>query len=116
MTLVVFLLLFITSTQAAASQTCLKGPTTFYGSLRGTAFSDFNYLVQNESSNWYFRLITVMLCQDDNGNLNGLQGQLGAYRQIDGVYLESITSNVAGNVSGSCEFLTVDPSIEEFFE
>jgi hypothetical protein len=67
------LCLFISVASATVSTTCLKNSPTFYGVTGGTAFSDYVYLVQNESANWYYRLTTVMMCTDINGNLNGLQ-------------------------------------------
>ena len=98
----VLLVLCLTVANAAVSLSCLKNSPTFYGVSGGTAFSDYVYLVQNESANWYYRLITVMLCTDSNGNLNGMQAKVGMYSQIDGGILDHINSNIAGNVSGFC--------------
>ena len=69
----ILLSLVISVASAAVSTTCLKNSSTFYGVSGGTAFSDYVYLVQNESVDWYYRLTTVMLCTDNNGNLNGMQ-------------------------------------------
>lgn len=72
----ILLTLFVTAASAAVSTTCLRMPATFYGAAGGTAFSDYNYLVQNESADWYYRLTTIMLCTDSDGNLNGMQAQV----------------------------------------
>jgi hypothetical protein len=70
---IVLLVLWLTVANAALSLTCLKNSATFYGVSGGTAFSDYVYLVQNEAPDWYYRLITVMLCSDSSGNLNGMR-------------------------------------------
>ncbi len=96
------LCLFSSVASAAVSTTCLKTTSTYFGVEGGTAYSDYNYLVYNESPDWYYRLTTILLCSDSKGNLNGIQGQVGQYSQSDGGLLERISTNIGGNTSGLC--------------
>lgn len=79
--------------------------------------SDYDYLSERESNEYYYRLRGVKLCESSAGDLLGIQAYVGKYSMVDNSLLSTLGMNKIGTVTGSrCSTLLVDPQQGEYIK
>lgn len=106
--------LLLATVAQAQQATCISKNFEAYGYPEsGVVYSDWDYLISHENSDYVYRLQGVQLCGDNDGNLRGMEAFVGKYSSSSDGLLTSLAMNKIGDVTGICKTLSVDPTVGE---
>lgn len=101
----------------AQQATCISKNFEAYGYPEsGIVYSDWDYLIGHENSDYVYRMQGIQICGDVDGNLRGMEAFVGKYSTASDELLTSLAMNKIGDVTGICKTLTIDPSQGEYIK